>query len=205
MPLFRVGLTGGIGSGKTTAAKRFEEHGVTLINTDQISRRLTAAGGEAMSPIQQQFGDTFILPNGALNRSRMRAHIFSDEYAKQQLETILRPLILAICDDEARHASGLYIMFEVPLLVESGHWDTRVQRVLLIDCDEETQIARVMQRSNLTREQVQAIIARQTTRQARQKRAQDIIMNTVDTSLAQLYEKVDALHAYYLNLSLAMH
>ncbi len=199
MPLFTVGLTGGIGSGKTTIANRFETHGVTLIDTDIIARRLTAAEGKAIPPIKKYFGDTFILPDGALDRSKMRAHIFSDESARQQLETILRPLILASCDQEARLAQGKYVLFVVPLLVESGNWDTRVQRVLLVDCDEETQIARVMQRSQLSREQVQAIMARQTTRQARQNRAQDIIINTADTSLAQLYQQVDALHAYYLS------
>ncbi len=201
MPVFTVGLTGGIGSGKTTAAQRFEQHGVILIDTDHIARKLTAPGGKAIAQIQEEFGHAFILPDGALDRNRMRACIFNDDTAKARLESILHPLILSDCDEAARLAQGIYILFAVPLLVESSHWIQRVQRILLIDCDEETQIRRAMQRSNLSREQVLAIMARQASRQTRQCYADEVIVNSADTSLEQLYEQVDKVHAYYLTLA----
>ncbi|KAB0634657.1 dephospho-CoA kinase [Burkholderia stagnalis] len=195
--MFAVGLTGGIGSGKTTVADLFAARGATIVDTDLIAHRITAPGGLAMPAIEQAFGPRFVAADGSLDRAKMRALIFSDDAARRRLEAITHPLIRAETDREAREAQGAYLMYVVPLLVESGSWKARADRVLVVDCDVETQIARVMRRNGFTREQVEAIVARQATRDARLAAADDVIVNDATTPDA-LAAQVDALHQRYL-------
>ncbi|WGY68886.1 dephospho-CoA kinase [Burkholderia cepacia] len=202
--MFAVGLTGGIGSGKTTVADLFGAHGAALVDTDLIAHRITAPGGLAMPAIEQAFGRGFVAADGSLDRAKMRTLIFSDDDARRRLEAITHPLIRAETDREAREAQGPYVMFVVPLLVESGNWKTRSDRVLVVDCPVETQIARVMRRNGFTREQVEAIIARQATREARLAAADDVIVNDAVTPDA-LAAQVDALHQRYVALAAAAH
>ncbi|MGU7770848.1 dephospho-CoA kinase [Burkholderia sp. MR1-5-21] len=198
--MFAVGLTGGIGSGKTTVADLFAARGASIVDTDLIAHRITAPGGLAMPAIEQAFGAEFVAADGSLDRAKMRTLIFSDDAARRRLEAITHPLIREETDREGRDARGAYVMYVVPLLVESGNWKARVDRVLVVDCDVETQIARVMRRNGFTHEQVEAIVARQATRDARLAAADDVIVNdatTPDTLAAQ----VDALHQRYLAYS----
>ncbi|KVC81528.1 dephospho-CoA kinase [Burkholderia ubonensis] len=195
--MLAVGLTGGIGSGKTTVADLFAARGASIVDTDLIAHRITAPSGLAMPAIEQAFGPDFVAADGSLDRAKMRALIFSDDAARRRLEAITHPLIRAETDREGREARGAYVMFVVPLLVESGSWKSRVDRVLVVDCDVETQIARVMRRNRFTREQVEAIIARQATRDARLAAADDVIVNDATTPDA-LAAQVDALHQRYL-------
>ncbi|MGN6389012.1 MAG: dephospho-CoA kinase, partial [Burkholderiaceae bacterium] len=174
---FSVGLTGGIGSGKSTVADLFGRLGAAIVDTDLISHDLTAPGGRAMPVIRREFGDAFIAPDGALDRAAMRAAVFADAGARRRLESILHPLIRAETARVAGLAHGAYLMFVVPLLVESGTWKARVSRVLVVDCDEEEQVRRVMRRSGLTREQALAILAAPATRGARRGAAAAVIGN----------------------------
>ena len=153
-PPFAIGLTGGIGCGKTTVANLFADLGATLVDTDDIAHALTAPGGAAMAPLVEAFGPAFATPDGALDRARMRALVFADPAAKLRLEAILHPRIRDAALAAAAAATGSYVMFVVPLLIESGTWRARVTRVLAIDCPEEVQVARVMARSGLTEEAV---------------------------------------------------
>ncbi|MFM0397080.1 dephospho-CoA kinase [Paraburkholderia phytofirmans] len=198
--MFAVGLTGGIGSGKSTVADLFAAHGVPLVDTDLIAHRITAPHGIAMPPIAAEFGETFVAPDGSLDRARMRTLVFSDDSARKRLEGITHPLIRAETEREQREAQGPYVIVVVPLLVESGKWKTRVNRVLTVDCSVETQISRVMSRNNFSREQVLAIIARQATREARLAAADDVIDNN-NAPLDALKAQVDALHRVYLSLA----
>lgn len=197
--MFAIGLTGGIGSGKTTVANLFATHGIAIIDTDAIAHSITAPGGAAMPAIRREFGDAFVAPDGSLDRARMREAVFTDDAAKARLEAITHPLIRTECERAAAEADGPYLIFVVPLLVESGTWRARVQRVLVVDCTEETQIARVMSRNRFSREQVQAIMARQATRAQRLAEADDVIDN--DAQHAPLEPQVDRLHAAYLRLA----
>ena len=200
--MFAVGLTGGIGSGKTTVADLFAKHGVSIVDTDVIAHRITAPGGAAMPLIEQAFGAQYVASDGALDRAKMRALVFSDDAAKAKLEAITHPLIRAETEREREAATGPYVVIVVPLLVESGTWRSRVDRVLVVDCGLETQIARVMRRNALSREQVLAIIARQATREARLAAADDVVVND-DTPFEQLSEEVRRLHRRYLTLARA--
>jgi dephospho-CoA kinase len=174
----RVGLTGGIGSGKSTVAGFLREAGAAVVDTDAISRGLTLAGGAAMPAIAQAFGADFVTADGALDRERMRALAFSDASAKRRLEFILHPLITteALAQADTAKAAPL-IVFDVPLLVESGRWRPRLARVLVIDCSAETQTARVLQRPGWTRERVDGALAAQTSRQARRAAADAVLLN----------------------------
>ncbi|WP_281663459.1 dephospho-CoA kinase [Paraburkholderia fungorum] len=198
--MFVVGLTGGIGSGKSTVADLFAAHGVPLVDTDVIAHRITAPHGIAMPQIAAEFGDSFVAADGSLDRARMRTLVFSDDGARKRLEDITHPLIRAETEREQREAQGPYVIVVVPLLVESGNWKTRVNRVLTVDCSVETQIARVMSRNGFSREQVLAIIARQATREARLAAADDIINND-NAPLDALKAQVDAQHRAYLALA----
>lgn len=200
--MFAVGLTGGIGSGKTTVADLFAKHGVSIVDTDVIAHRITAPGGAAMPLIEQAFGAQYVASDGALDRAKMRALVFSDDAAKAKLEAITHPLIRAETEREREAATGPYVVIVVPLLVESGTWRSRVDRVLVVDCGLETQIARVMRRNAFSREQVLAIIARQATREARLAAADDVVVND-DTPFEQLSEEVRRLHRRYLTLARA--
>lgn len=198
--MIAVGLTGGIGSGKSTVADLFAARGVPLVDTDVIAHRVTAPHGVAMPQIAAQFGPEFVAADGSMDRARMRALVFGDEAARKRLEAITHPLIRAETERETREANGPYVMLVIPLLVESGAWKTRVNRVLTVDCSVETQIARVMSRNGFTREQVLAIIARQATREARLAAADDVIVND-DVTLAALAQDVEILHQRYLALA----
>jgi len=198
--MFAVGLTGGIGSGKSTVADLFAAHGVPLVDTDLIAHRITAPHGIAMPQIAAEFGDSFVAADGSLDRARMRTLVFSDDGARKRLEGITHPLIRAETEREQREAQGPYVIVVVPLLVESGSWKTRVNRVLTVDCSVETQISRVMSRNGFSREQVLAIIARQATREARLAAADDVINND-NAPLEALKAHVDAQHRIYLSLA----
>ncbi len=190
----RIGLTGGIGSGKSTvAAALVELGGALLVDTDAISRSLTAPGGGAMPAIEAQFGARFVAGNGALDRAAMRELAFHDPKAKQALEAILHPMIGAETARQAALAApGQHVVFDVPLLVEAGRWRRLVDRVLVVDCDEATQIARVMARSGLSEAAVRAILAQQATR-AQRRAAADAVIHNEGLTLSQLRNEVGCL------------
>jgi dephospho-CoA kinase len=196
---FSVGLTGGIGSGKSLVADLLAERGASLIDTDRIAHELTAPGGAAMSAIRQQFGPAFVTSEGALDRARMRQKVFAEPQAKKQLEAILHPMIRMETERAAANATGAYPVFVVPLLVESGTWKERVSRVLVVDCPQALQIERVMRRNGLPREQVQAIMAAQASREQRLAAADDVIVN--DKTVADLLPEVERLHQLYCRLA----
>jgi dephospho-CoA kinase len=197
-----IGLTGGIGCGKTTVANMFAALGASVVDTDLIAHSMTVPGGPAMPAIRAAFGERYLTADGALDRAAMRALVFSDSAAKLRLEAILHPLIRATADAEAAAATGAYVIYVVPLLIESGSWRDRVARVLAIDCPEPMQVARVMTRNELQKEQVQAIMAAQVSRQERVAAADDVIMN--DNGIAALRPQVEALHEKYLAISIGM-
>jgi dephospho-CoA kinase len=199
-PAFSVGLTGGIGCGKSTVADLFAALGATIVDTDVIAHALTAPQGAAMPAIVAEFGPDFAQPDGALDRARMRTLVFSDATARARLEAILHPRIRAATEAAGQAATGAYVIYVVPLLIESGSWRERVTRVLAIDCSEDTQVARVMQRSHLSADEVRAIMATQVTRARRLAEADDVVDN--DAGLDALRTQVQALHERYLALSL---
>jgi dephospho-CoA kinase len=187
-----IGLTGGIGSGKSTVAVRLAALGAAVIDTDALARSLTASGGAALPAIAAQFGPELIGADGALDRDRMRALVFADAAAKRALEAILHPMIGALTEARAAAAApGQVQVFDVPLLVESGRWRERVDRVLVVDCSAATQIERVVQRNGWPPEQVRAVIAAQATREARRAVADAVLLND-GLDLAELHRQVDA-------------
>ena len=196
-----VGLTGGIGSGKSAAAQMFEQLGASVVDTDAIAHALTAPGGAAIEPIRKAFGADYIDADGALARARMRELVFADPARKRALEAVLHPLIRERCDAQARSASGPYVILVVPLLIESRDYRARCQRVLVVDCPEELQLARVMARSRIGAAQVRAIIETQVPRAQRLAAADDVIDNRGD--LEQLRRAVEQLHERYLQLARA--
>lgn len=195
-----VGLTGGIGSGKTQASNAFESLGVPVIDTDLISHAVTAPNGLAIPAIREAFGESLIDPSGKLDRVKMRELVFSDPQARYKLEAILHPLIANVTmASVSQHADAPYVVLVVPLLAESPQWLSRCDRVLVIDCEVETQIDRVMRRSNLSREEVLSIIATQATREARRAIANEVIVN--ESTLESLTQQVRRLHDFYLNMA----
>lgn len=198
-PSLRIGLTGGIGSGKSTVARLLVELGATLIDTDAIARSLALPGGSAIAAIRTEFGTSAIDAAGGLDRARMRGLVFADASAKERLEAILHPMIGDEVKRQALAAAGRTLVFDVPLLVESGHWRTRVDRVLVVDCDETTQVERVMQRSGWTRQAVQAVIAQQASRPARRGAADAVICNE-GLSLDQLAQEVGMLWTHWMRV-----
>lgn len=198
--LLRIGLTGGIGSGKTRVADQLAELGASLIDTDVIAHHLTAPGGAAIEPLRQRFGAQIIGGDGALDRAVMRELAFANPAARKQLEQVLHPMIGDEVSRQATQAQGLYQVFVVPLLVESGRWRDRVHRICVVDCDEATQIARVQTRSGLTREAIERIMAAQATRQQRQAAADDIVLNDHATTPEILRERVYEQHQRWLAL-----
>lgn len=199
MSRFTVGLTGGIGCGKTTVADRFAALGAAIVDTDQIAHSLTAPRGPAMPEIVQAFGPDYATADGALDRARMRALVFADPQSKARLEAILHPRIRASAEAAALAAPGPYVIMVVPLLIESGSWRARVARVLAIDCSEATQIQRVMARNGLTEQQVRAIMATQITRAERLAAADDVIVN--EGGIEDLLPQIARLHEQYLDFS----
>jgi len=194
-----VGLTGGIGSGKSAAAQIFEALGATVVDTDAIAHALTVPGGAAIDPIRTAFGAEYLTAEGALDRARMRALVFADAAKKQQLEAILHPMIRARTSELVQAARSPYVILMVPLLIESGDYRRRCQRILVVDCPEEAQLERVAARSGLAAAQVRAIMANQVSRAARLAAADDVIDNS--QGLPQLRPQVEALHARYLRLA----
>ena len=191
----QLGLTGGIGSGKSTVAQMLAARGAAVIDSDAIARSVTAANGSAMPAIAQEFGKEFVAPDGSLDRDRMRALVFSDPSAKLRLEAIVHPLVGIATQAQAQaavQAGHTLLVFDVPLLVESPRWRKLVDKVLVVDCLESTQITRVMVRSGLTREAVENIIRAQATRVQRLAAA-DITLFNEGLHLEQLQQSVDAL------------
>ena len=196
-----VGLTGGIGSGKSAVARLFAERGITVVDTDAIAHALTAPGGAAMPAIRAEFGDEAADADGALERTAMRAMVFADPSARTRLEAILHPLIRSQSERQlaADPANAPYAILMVPLLVESGNYRKRVDRVAVVDCSETTQIDRVMRRNGLSRSDTERILEAQATRAERLAAADDVINN--DGALAELPAQVERLHRHYLTLS----
>lgn len=193
--LLRLGLTGGIGSGKSSVAAMLVQRGAALVDADAIARSVTAPDGQAMPAIAKLFGAEFIDQRGALDRDRMRRHVFDHPSAKKQLEGIIHPLVAIETTRQAQaafDAGHSTVVFDVPLLVESGHWRKQLDRVLVIDCLIETQIQRVMTRNHLKREDVEKIIASQMTRAQRLAAADWVIYND-QLSFQTLSELVSAL------------
>ena len=190
-----VGLTGGIGSGKSTAAKIFESFGIVVADTDKIAREITAKNGEAIPLIQKKLGENFIL-NGALNRELMRQVVFENPTIKKQLENILHPIIQKKSWLTVENAHSPYVILDVPLLFEIPVFLKRCNRVLVIDCPEYLQIKRVLARNAWAEKTIRAIIKAQTPRETRLKGADDIIENTAD--LQELKLKIQKLHVFYL-------
>lgn len=196
---FTVGLTGGIGSGKSAAADLFAALGARIVDTDAIAHALTAPDGDAIEPIREHFGEHMIASDGRLDRHAMRKLVFDDPAARQRLEAILHPMIRDQADHHCRTADAPYVVLAVPLLLESGHYRERCDRLCVVDCTEATQIARVRARSNLDEQQIRAIIASQIDRVARLQAADDVIDN--NGSLEALAPQVEALHRRYLTLA----
>ena len=194
MPPLRIGLTGGIGSGKSTVSALLAARGATVLDTDLMARRLTLPGGAAIDPIRAAFGDDFIAADGSLDRPRMREAAFADPGRKRRLEAILHPLIGSeverLAGEAAAHAPLL--VFDVPLLVESGRWRARVDRVWLVDCAEAVQVDRVVSRSGWSEDAARSVIAQQATRQAR-RAAADAVIHNDGIGLGELEHEVQLL------------
>ncbi|MFC5521219.1 dephospho-CoA kinase [Polaromonas jejuensis] len=191
----RIGLTGGIGSGKSTVARLLVASGATLVDADAIARQVTAPGGAAIKELARQFGDDVITADGAMDRDRMRQLAFSDPAIRRQLESIIHPLVSQETlrqSGVAEKAGSACIVFDVPLLVESGRWRQQVDRVLVVDCSEATQIARVMARNGWTREAVEKVMAGQASR-AQRLAAADICVYNDGLALEELERMVHRL------------
>lgn len=191
--MIRIGLTGGIGSGKSTVLQMLQQLGAVVVDADAISRATTATGGAAINSIRQRFGADFIGADGALDRERMRAHVYAHPAARRELEAIVHPLVGAESERQvqaALAAGARSIVFDIPLLVESGRWRRQVDRVVVVDCTPATQVARVQARSGLTAAEVEAIIAAQAPRGLRLAAADTVIFND-GLTLAQLRAEVE--------------
>lgn len=199
MSAYVVGLTGGIGSGKTAVADLFVERGAVLVDTDAIAHELTAANGTAMSALIAEFGVDVANGSGALDRSAMRRRVFSDPSARVRLEGILHPLIRALSAERCRAANSPYVILAVPLLVESGNYRARCDRIAVVDCPESLQVERVMARNGMAHDEVIAIMAAQATRPQRLAVADDVVIN--DAGLDKVERQVESLHHKYLALS----
>lgn len=191
-----VGLTGGIGCGKSKAAEFFAELGAEVVDTDAISHALTGPGGQAMEPIAAAFGPSYVRPDGALDRARMRSLVFGDPAAKARLEGILHPLIRAESLRRIRDSAAPYVVLVVPLLLETGGYRELLSRVLVVDCEESQQIARVVARSGLAEDEIGRIMRAQLPRAERVAAADDVLAN--DADLETLRARVRALHERYL-------
>jgi dephospho-CoA kinase len=196
--MFVVGLTGGIGSGKSAAADEFASLGASVVDTDAIAHALTQQGGAAVPEVEKRFGKAFVV-NGAMDRKKMRDHVFADPAAKRALEALLHPMIREESARRIAAARAPYVVHVVPLLIESPDYRRRVNRVLVVDAPEEAQVARVHARSNLPEEEVRAIMRTQVTRAARLAAADDVIDNA--GSRDALRNQVAALHQKYLQFA----
>ncbi|MBK6006981.1 dephospho-CoA kinase [Ramlibacter ginsenosidimutans] len=197
----RIGLTGGIGSGKSTVLAMLQALGAAAIDADAISRATTASGGAAIVAIRARFGPEFVTADGALDRARMRQRAYAHPEARRELEQIIHPLVgeeVARQVDAALAAGARCIVFDIPLLVESGRWRQQVDRVLVVDCSPETQVARVVARSGLAPDEVRAIIAAQAPRALRLAAADLVICNEGLTLEALRYEVEQAARSFGL-------
>lgn len=189
----RIGLTGGIGSGKSTVASMLSNMGAVVIDADAISRQLTAPGGKALEAIAQTFGSHMIGADGAMDRQAMRALVFANPRARQQLEAIIHPLVTQTIRQQAQaavEAGARVVVLDIPLLVEGAdRWRKEVDKILVVDCTEDTQVERVMQRSGLQREEVQRIIAQQASRKQRAQVA-DVLLLNEGLDMAALHAEV---------------
>ena len=199
MKPFTVGLTGGIGSGKTAVADLFARRGIAVIDSDEIAHELTRPGGAAIEPIRAAFGAALIGPDGALDRTAMRKLVFGDTRARQRLEAILHPLIGEESARRSRRATSAYVILVVPLLAEVGADRSRYSRVLVVDCTETQQIDRVKRRSGLSEAEARGILSAQATREQRLAHADDVIDNS--GPLDALERQVALLHEKYLTLA----
>ena len=199
MSAFVVGLTGGIGSGKSTVADLFVEQGAALVDTDAIAHELTGPAGAAMPLLVEAFGAQVMRADGAMDRAAMRRLVFADPAAKARLEGILHPLIRQLSAERCRAATAPYVILAVPLLVESGTYRERCDRIVVVDCPESLQIERVMARNGMARDEVLAIMAAQATRSQRLAVADDVVVNNAGRT--KIYAQVAELHLKYLVLS----
>lgn len=198
--MFIVGLTGGIGSGKSTVAQYFIELGITCIDADLTAREVVQPGKPALDAISQHFGEAILLADGSLDRRKLREKIFTNPSDREWLNELLHPLIRQRMLQQCQQADSPYCILMVPLLFENN-LQSLVQRTLVIDIDEATQIRRTMQRDKTTKEQVKAIIATQCSRQQRLALADDVIINTDEVTPAQRQDRVRSLHQTYLLLA----
>jgi len=196
--MLRIGLTGGIGSGKSTVASLFARHGAPVVDTDQLARELVRPGMPAHQDIVATFGPSILGPNGNLDREKMRARVFADAAERLQLEHILHPRIREETVRRLNEITAPYALVAVPLLIESG-FDNIVDRILVVDCDEQTQIDRTMKRSGLSATDVRDVIAAQASRHERLARADDVVDNS--NGMAELEKQVEQLHRRYLELA----
>ncbi len=199
MSAFIVGLTGGIGSGKSTVADLFVAEGAALVDTDAIAHELTGPGGDAIPTLQAAFGAAVVDGRGALDRAAMRRLVFADAEAKARLEGILHPMIRQLSAARCAAADAPYVILAVPLLVESGGYRQRCDRIVVVDCPESLQISRVGARSGLPENEVRAIMAAQASREDRLAVADDVVLN--DEGMTKLYPQVKELHLKFLRLS----
>lgn len=194
-----IGLTGGIGCGKSAAAELLANLGVPIVDTDQIAHQLTSVGQPALTTITREFGAEFLLPDGNLDRTRMRHRVFSEPAAKRKLEAILHPLIRDEVQRRLEQIQAPYVVVAIPLLLESGAYRNIVQRILVVDCSEAQQVARVVARNGLGEAEVHAIMAHQLSRSDRLHQADDILDNHGTTGT--LEAQVQRLHQHYLKLA----
>ncbi|MEY4651963.1 MAG: hypothetical protein RI884_544 [Pseudomonadota bacterium] len=190
--MHRIGLTGGIGSGKSTVLGMLAALGAATVDADAIARSVTASGGAAMPGIRERFGPDFIAADGSLDRARMREHAFADPSARSDLEALIHPWVGAAFREEesrARAQGRACLVYDIPLLVESGRWRAELDRVMVVDCSPETQVARVMARNQLAEAQVRAILAAQATR-AQRLAAADLVICNEGLSLTALEQEV---------------
>ena len=193
---FCVGLTGGIGCGKSQATNMFAALGADIVDTDVIAHELTAPGGGAMAAIAAAFGNEYVRSDGALDRARMRELVFSDATAKSRLEAIIHPMIRAESRKRIESGSGPYVVLVVPLLLETGAYRELIDRVLVVDCEESQQIERTMARSHLTEDAVRRIMTAQLPRARRLEQADEVLSN--DADINSLRAQVEVLHQQYL-------
>jgi dephospho-CoA kinase len=192
-----IGLTGGIGSGKSTVARLFTQHGVAVLDTDQVARQVVAPGAPALAEIRDSFGAEVLTANGELDRRAMRERVFRDPQAREKLEAITHPRIRDQVRQWLAQQNGDYCIVIIPLLLEKG-WTELIDRILVVDVPEALQLERTIQRDGMNRDQVEAIMATQVSRQTRLDAADDIIHN--DGDITALRARVDALHEKYLGL-----
>lgn len=203
--MYKIGLTGGIGSGKSKVADLLAGWGAAIVDTDVIAHDLTAPGGPAIEPIRQHFGPDVISPTGALDRQSMRELVFESPEARHKLEAIIHPMISSVTQQRASEVEGCYLVFVVPLLVESlqhsSRWRDQLDRICVVDCDPATQMARVQSRSGLTPEVIERIMSAQASRADRLAAADDVVLNDGQTSVDDLVRRSRILHDKWCHLA----